>query len=187
MDFISYWLGFAMESIFNGFALYSLVYLVFFNSRNITGFNRSYDQAACLLLQLASVIALAWFIVELTMESFRVLSDVDSYAIRNRMLGPYWWAFWIPSISYYALPHLLRFSSIKTNRIIRLLLACWILISLHLDWIILLIVSYHRDFVKSSWVMYYPASLEFLLKIVLFSLLVWIVKQFNDKKTPARA
>jgi Ni/Fe-hydrogenase subunit HybB-like protein len=80
----------------------------------------------------------------------------EQYMMSNRMLGPYGWAFWALMLLNVVLPQLLWSKKVRTNLLALFLVAISINIGMWLERFVIVITSLHRDFVPSSWGMYYP-------------------------------
>jgi molybdopterin-containing oxidoreductase family membrane subunit len=83
-------------------------------------------------------------------------SAAEWYMIRNRMMGPYavlYWALWVSNI---LAAQLFWFRSIRTNIILLFILSLVINLGMWLERFVIVVTSLHRDFLPSSWGMYYP-------------------------------
>jgi Ni/Fe-hydrogenase subunit HybB-like protein len=86
----------------------------------------------------------------------------DNYLLWNRLHGPY--APW-----YYALlfcnivfPQLLWFRKWRTNPLLLFIVSTVVLIGMWLERFVIVVVSLHRDFLTSSWGMYYPTKWDWM-------------------------
>jgi hypothetical protein len=85
------------------------------------------------------------------------------------MTGPYWFGYWIFLICNGILPQVLWIDKLKELKAIRIIVALFILFTFHIEKAIILITSFHRDYVPSSWTMT-PSYAQALL--VLYDALV---------------
>ncbi len=80
----------------------------------------------------------------------------DAFLLWNRLHGPY--AFWYYSllICNIGIPQLLWFRKFRTHPILLFFISTVVLVGMWLERFIIIVVSLHRDFLNSSWGMYYP-------------------------------
>lgn len=83
-------------------------------------------------------------------------SEYEQYAFINRSTGPYWWAYWMMMTCNVITPQLLWFKTIRTS-----IKATWILsivvnIGMWFERFVIIVTSLHRDYLPSSWAMFYP-------------------------------
>ena len=86
----------------------------------------------------------------------------DSFTLWNRVHGPY--AFWYLSLltCNIFIPQLLWIRKLRTSPIALFLLSFVILVGMWLERFIIVVVSLHRDFLTSSWGMFYPTRWDFM-------------------------
>jgi hypothetical protein len=82
----------------------------------------------------------------------------ESYMAVNRLSGPYAPAYWLLLICNIGIPQLLWRSSIRTHPLPLFLISLVINIGMWLERFIIVVTSLHRDFLPSSWRMYYPTK-----------------------------
>ena len=83
-------------------------------------------------------------------------SAPEWYMVYNRMVGPYapfYWALWMTNILS---AQLFWFRSVRTNIFLLFILSLIINIGMWLERFVIVVVSLHRDFLPSSWGMFYP-------------------------------
>ncbi|WP_437201418.1 NrfD/PsrC family molybdoenzyme membrane anchor subunit [Planctomicrobium sp. SH664] len=80
----------------------------------------------------------------------------EEFMITNRMFGPYAWSYWSLMICNIAIPQLLWWGKVRTNPYALFVIAIIINIGMWLERFVIIITSLHRDFLPSSWGMYYP-------------------------------
>jgi molybdopterin-containing oxidoreductase family membrane subunit len=74
----------------------------------------------------------------------------------NRLHGPYAPWYWLLLFCNIFLPQILWIRRIRTNSIWLFLISLDVLVGMWLERFIIVVVSLHRDFLTSSWGMYYP-------------------------------
>src|SRR5215813_9818245 len=101
----------------------------------------------------------------------------DSFLLWNRLHGPYatwYWALWFTNIF---IPQLLWLKKFRTSTFWLFVLSAIVLVGMWLERFIIIIVSLHRDFLTSSWGMYYPTKWDWMTyfgTIGLFLTLMWL-------------
>jgi Ni/Fe-hydrogenase subunit HybB-like protein len=80
----------------------------------------------------------------------------EQYAFVNRMFGPYWWAYWSMMTCNVISPQLFWFKKIRTSIAATFVLSIVVNIGMWFERFVIIVTSLHRDFLPSSWVMFYP-------------------------------
>ncbi len=106
--------------------------------------------AGIVALSYAIEIFLAWYSV----------NEYERFTFLNRAFGPYAWAYWTMMVCNVAVPQLLWFKKIRRNVIAVFLISILINVGMWLERFVIIVVSLHRDFLPSSWVMYKPTIIE---------------------------
>jgi len=92
-------------------------------------------------------------------EAFVAWYSADKFEIFvpfNRATGPYAFSYWALILCNVAIPQLLWFRKIRRNVKILFLIALVVNVGMWLERYVIVITSLHRDFLPSSWGMYYP-------------------------------
>jgi molybdopterin-containing oxidoreductase family membrane subunit len=105
----------------------------------------------------------------------------DQYTTLNRMFGPYapWW--WTLIICNCLAPQLLWFKRFRTNIPLLFAIAMLVNVGMWAERFVIVVVSLHRDFLPSSWGMYYPTVWDwatFAGTIGLFLCLIFLFIRF---------
>lgn len=87
---------------------------------------------------------------------FYSANTYEEYLTRNRMVGPYAPAFWSLILCNTLTPQLLWFRSIRLSPVLLWCIAIVANIGMWLERFVIVITSLHRDFLPSSWGMFYP-------------------------------
>lgn len=103
----------------------------------------------------------------------------EGFMISNRMFGPYWWSYWSLIFFNVLIPQLLWFRSIRANIPALFGISMSINIGMWLERFVIVVTSLHRDFLPSSWGMYYPTRWDWglftgTLGFFLFMMLLFI-------------
>jgi Ni/Fe-hydrogenase subunit HybB-like protein len=81
----------------------------------------------------------------------------ERYAFVNRMWsGGYWWTYWILILCNIAIPQLLWWRKVRMNVLAVFFIALVVNVGMWLERFVIVVTSLTRDFVPSSWGMYYP-------------------------------
>jgi molybdopterin-containing oxidoreductase family membrane subunit len=93
------------------------------------------------------------------MEAFMAWYSDDNFEwfmMVNRAFGPYGWIFWALMLFNVAVPQLLWARRVRTNLLALFFVALSVNVGMWLERFVIVITSLNRDFVPSSWHMYYP-------------------------------
>lgn len=102
----------------------------------------------------------------------------ERYAFANRAFGPYAWGYWTMVSCNVILPQLLWFKKIR--RSIRLMYPIIILVNLGMwmERFVIIVTSLHRDYLPSSWDMFYPTWIDIGLLAGSFGLFLTLLLLF---------
>ncbi len=94
----------------------------------------------------------------------------EQYAFVNRMFGPYWWAYWSMMTCNVISPQLFWFKKIRTSIVATFVLSLVVNIGMWFERFVIIVTSLHRDFLPSSWVMFYPTIYDVGVYLFTFGL-----------------
>lgn len=151
---------FVAGAIFSGFAMVQTLLLVV---RKVMGFENyitmfHIESMNKIILVTGSIVGVAYltefFIAYYSGDEF------EAYHFINRFFGPYWWAGWSMFTCNVISPQLMYFKKIRTS-----IKATWILsivvnIGMWFERFVIIVISLHRDFLPSSWAMFYPSIVD---------------------------
>ena len=83
-------------------------------------------------------------------------SITEKFMMLNRMFGPYAIAYWMLIASNIAIPQLLWIKKVRRNNFALFLISLVVNLGMWLERFVIVVTSLARDFVPSSWGMYYP-------------------------------
>jgi molybdopterin-containing oxidoreductase family membrane subunit len=86
--------------------------------------------------------------------------DAEQYAFFNRMQGPYWWAYWCMMTCNVISPQLFWIKKIRTSLAATFVLSIIVNIGMWFERFVIIVTSLHRDYVPSSWSMFYPTMYD---------------------------
>ncbi|XOV95104.1 MAG: NrfD/PsrC family molybdoenzyme membrane anchor subunit [Bacteroidota bacterium] len=94
--------------------------------------------------------------------------EAEQYAFLNRVSGPYWWAYASMMTCNVISPQLFWFKKIRTNLAATFVLSIVVNIGMWFERFVIIVTSLHRDFLPSSWAMFYPTKYD--MGMYLFSI-----------------
>jgi molybdopterin-containing oxidoreductase family membrane subunit len=147
---------FVAGAIYSGFAM---VLVIAIPIRKYYGLEdmvtmRHLDNSAKIMLVTGLIVAYGYFI-ETFMAWYRY-NDFDFFMIQNRMHGPYAPFYVALMLCNVAGPQVLWFRRVRRSVGALFAVSIVVLIGMWLERFIIVITSLHRDFLTSSWGMYYP-------------------------------
>ncbi len=87
-------------------------------------------------------------------------SEYERYAFINRAFGPYWWAYWSMISCNVISPQIFWFKSMRTNPTIIFIVSIFVNIGMWFERFVIIVTSLHRDYITSSWQMFYPTWVD---------------------------
>lgn len=172
------------QDFFTAFGLYTILYFtltIFTKNQKI----KAIDEEATKLISLIGILFAITWIISIIVE-LNVLNEEDKALMLKRICGKYWFGFWIQPLLWITLTQALRYTKIRKNALIRLIISVFLLLSI--EKMITIITSFHRDYLPSSWTMYneldiYPSNfiLAIFFKITAFLLIVEMYKFVKQK------
>jgi Ni/Fe-hydrogenase subunit HybB-like protein len=85
----------------------------------------------------------------------------EKYMMFNRLTGPYAWSYWMLIFCNGIVPQTLWIKRFRTNTTWLFIMALIVSVGMWLERFVIIVTSLHRDFVPSSWNMYYPTFWDF--------------------------
>jgi Ni/Fe-hydrogenase subunit HybB-like protein len=101
----------------------------------------------------------------------------ESFMLKNRAFGPYGWTYWLLIFCNGIVPQTLWLKRLRTNTTWLFIMALIVSVGMWLERFVIIVTSLHRDFLPSSWDMYYPTRWDvstFLGTIGLFVTLMFL-------------
>jgi len=116
----------------------------------------------------------------------------EQYMMFNRMIGPYALFYWGLLFCNGVVPQLLWFKRVRSNMLVLFIIALLVNIGMWLERCVIIITSLHRDFLPSSWDMFYPTGWDwatffgtiglFLICIIIFIRVLPMIACFEMKE-----
>jgi molybdopterin-containing oxidoreductase family membrane subunit len=88
-------------------------------------------------------------------------SVYESYMTLNRFFGPYAPAYWLLIACNVGAPQLLWVTALRRNVVVVFLLSLVVNVGMWTERFMIIVTSLHRDFLPSSWGMYYPTFWDY--------------------------
>ena len=113
-------------------------------------------------------------------------NQYERYMIWNRVTGPYWPLYWTLILCNIVTPQALWFRKVRTTPITLFAVAMVVNVGMWLERFVIVVTSLHRDFLPSSWGMYYPTRWDWMtfigtigLFITLFFLFIRVLPMIS--------
>jgi len=172
---------FVAGAIFSGFAMVMTLAIPLRQAYGLQDFitMRHLDNMAKVMLATGMIVAygylneffLAWYSG----------APFEQYLFLNRAIGPYWPAFWAMVLCNVVLPQLLWSRRVRANIKMLFVMSLVVNIGMWLERFVIVTTSLHRDFLPSSWGMYYPTFWDwatFIGSLGLFFALMFLFIRF---------
>jgi molybdopterin-containing oxidoreductase family membrane subunit len=105
----------------------------------------------------------------------------ETFMIINRMTGPYAWSYWALVFCNAVVPQFLWFHRVRMNVAALFVISIVVSVGMWLERFVIVVTSLHRDFLPSSWGMFYPTVWDwatFIGTIGLFLSLLFLFIRF---------
>ncbi len=90
-------------------------------------------------------------------------SEYERFMLKNRMYyGPMAWSYWLLLICNFLVPQILWSKRLRRNLTAIFIVVMFVNVGMWLERFVIIVTSLHRDFLPSSWEMYYPTFWDFL-------------------------
>ena len=90
-------------------------------------------------------------------------NEYERFMLKNRIYyGPYAWSYWVLMLCNFLVPQLLWSKRLRRNVAVVFTVAMFVNVGMWLERFVIIVTSLHRDFLPSSWDMYYPTFWDFL-------------------------
>lgn len=174
---------------FTAFGLYTFLFLILSIFIKKAIFYNFDEQAKKFLSFVGVLYIIFWFLG--TIVYYIQCNPVEKNEMIERMFGKYWFGIWIQPLLWFVLSQIFRIKLFSKNIVIRIIVSFFLMISI--ERLVIIISSFHRDYLPSSWTMYrqldiYPSNfiLSIIMKILIFMLFVglytYIVNNVNQLK-----
>lgn len=151
---------FVAGAIFSGFAMVQTLMLI---TRKVLKFENyitmfHIESMNKIIILTGSIVGVA-YLTELFIAWYSG-SEYEQYAFLNRVSGPYWWAYWAMMTCNVISPQLFWFKKIRTSIAASWILSIIVNIGMWFERFVIIVTSLHRDYLPSSWAMFYPSAID---------------------------
>jgi len=153
---------FVAGAIYSGFAMVLMLAIPIRKIYNLEDFitDRHLQNSAKVMLATGWIVAYGYGI-----EAFMGWysgNRYDSFLLWNRLHGPYAFWYWFLLASNILIPQVLWFRKMRNSPGWLFLISLVILVGMWLERFVIIVMSLHRDFLNSSWGMYYPTKWDWM-------------------------
>jgi len=151
---------FVAGAVFGGFAMVITLAIParqFFGLKDLITM-RHLENMSKIMLGTGLIVAYA-YAVELFIAAYSA-NSFEEFAFVNRRYGPYAWAYWVMVFCNVAAPQFLWFKRLRTNLWVLAAVAMCVNIGMWFERFVIIVTSLHRDFLPSSWAMFYPTWVD---------------------------
>jgi molybdopterin-containing oxidoreductase family membrane subunit len=90
-------------------------------------------------------------------------NEYERFMLVNRIFeGPYRWTYWTLLLCNFLVPQLMWSKKMRRNITAVFVAAMFVNVGMWLERFVIIVTSLHRDFLPSSWDMYYPTAWDFV-------------------------
>ncbi len=90
-------------------------------------------------------------------------NEYERFMLKNRVYyGPYAWSYWLLLVCNFIVPQVLWSKRLRRNIPVVFIVCMFVNVGMWLERFVIIVTSLHRDFVPSSWDMYYPTVWDFM-------------------------
>lgn len=172
---------FVAGAVFSGFAMVQTLLLIARKALKLENYITIYhiELMNIIILVTGSIVGVA-YLTELFIAWYSGV-EYEQYAFLNRVSGPYWWAYWSMMTCNVISPQLMWVKKLRTNLAFTFLISIVVNIGMWFERFVIIVTSLHRDFLPSSWAMFYPSLYDvgvFVGSIGLFFFLFMLFIKF---------
>lgn len=161
---------FVAGAIFSGFAMVLTLLLVTRRVYKLEDYitMQHMELMNIIIMVTGSIVGVA-YITELFIAWYSGVEG-EQYAFLNRVSGPYAWAYWSMMTCNVISPQLFWFKKIRTSIAATFIISIIVNIGMWFERFVIIVTSLHRDFLPSSWAMFYPSWVDVGVYIFTFGL-----------------
>ncbi len=151
---------FVAGAIFSGFAMVLTLLIVTRKVFKLEDYITIYhiELMNIIIIITGSIVGIA-YITEFFIAWYGMV-PAEYYAFYNRATGPYWWAYWSMMTCNVISPQLFWFKKLRTNIVATFVLSIIVNIGMWFERFVIIVTSIHRDYLPSSWSMFYPTMYD---------------------------
>ncbi len=147
---------FVAGAIYSGFAMVMTLAIPIRKFYNLEDFITMRHLGNMAKVMLATGLIVAYGYMMETFMAFYSGNPFDRFLIINRMTGPYAFFYWLLIACNIVIPQIMWLRSVRNNVAILFVISLIVNVGMWLERFVIVVISLHRDFLPSSWGMYYP-------------------------------
>ncbi len=153
---------FVAGAIYSGFAMVLMLAIPIRKIYGLEGFitELHLDNSAKVMLSTGLIVAYG-YIIEAFMGWYSG-NRYDAFTLWNRLHGPYRHAYWALLVCNIVIPQVLWVRKLRVNPFWLFAVSGVVLVGMWLERFIIVVLSLHRDYLTSSWGMYYPTRWDWM-------------------------
>jgi len=161
---------FVAGAIFSGFAMVLTLMLVTRHVYKLKDYitMEHIEMMNIVVMVTGSIVGIA-YITEFFMSWYSGVT-YEVFAFTNRMMGPYYWAYWAMMTCNVVSPQLFWFKKIRTNLVFTFVLSIVVNIGMWFERFVIIVTSLHRDYLPSSWAYFTPTVTDIMSYVFTFGL-----------------
>ncbi len=161
---------FVAGAIFSGFGMVLTLLILTRKALNLESYiTMGHLQAMCkITLATGSMVGLA-YMIEFFMAWYS-RNEFELFTFVSRAAGPYAWAYWTMFTCNALIPQLFWIKKFRTTIAPMFVISILVNVGMWMERFVLITTSLHRDFLPSSWTMYFPTVVEVGILIGSFGL-----------------
>jgi Ni/Fe-hydrogenase subunit HybB-like protein len=161
---------FVAGAIFSGFGMVLTLLVVARKVMNYEAYiTLGHLDAMCKVIMLTGTMVGLAYITEFFVAWYSGV-EYEQYAFMNRMSGSYWWAYWSMMSCNLLAPQVFWFKKLRRNVPFIFFMSVIVNVGMWFERFVIIVTSLHRDYLPSSWVMYYPTATEIAIFLGSFGL-----------------
>ena len=172
---------FVAGAIYSGFAMVMTLAIPIRKFYNLEDFITMRHLGNMAKVMLATGLIVAYGYMMETFMAFYSGNPFDKFTIVNRMTGPYAFFYWMLIVCNIAIPQSLWSSRVRSSVPMLFVISLIVNVGMWLERFVIVVISLHRDFLPSSWGMYYPTRWDwatYVGTIGLFLTLLFLFLRF---------
>ncbi len=147
---------FVAGAIYSGFAMVMTLAIPIRKFYNLEDFITMRHLGNMAKVMLATGLIVAYGYMMETFMAFYSGNPFDRFTIINRMTGPYAFFYWLLIACNIVIPQCMWLRKVRNNVGILFVISLVVNVGMWLERFVIVVISLHRDFLPSSWGMYYP-------------------------------
>jgi len=153
---------FVAGAIYSGFAMVMTLAIPIRKYYGLEDFitMRHLENMAKVMLATGLIVAYGYMMETFT--AFYSANEYERFTFLNRFAGPYWPAYWSLILCNIAIPQLMWIKKVRTTVWSLFVISLVVNVGMWLERFVIVVTSLHRDFIPSSWGMYYPTRWDYM-------------------------